>query len=120
MRQHEPEAVSSEIYRWVNGQCADFAFAMQDAAAEDQITLSIGRHLDGSGQTVHVFAHDDRFAFDAFGRHDLPYCPRPEWVAEHKVDAELLSAQFGPPDESAIAEAFELALEIWGSANLDD
>jgi hypothetical protein len=79
---------------WTTGMCGDYALALQELRPD----LRIGMHVESypnadlnpfttdpevwseamdneeQGWTPnHVFAHDDRYAYDALGRHPLPY-----------------------------------------------
>jgi len=62
--------------KWMHGGCGDYARALH----KQNPHLQFGIHVfdkpeegEGWGDVVHVFTHDDDTAYDATGRHPLPY-----------------------------------------------
>lgn len=98
--------------RWFEGDCSNYARALQDAAAEDGRELRLGRWVSSQG-TEHIFAHNGTHAFDALGQHPLPY-RREGSQDEYDVDPETIESEWDHPvDENVIEEAYPEASENW-------
>lgn len=63
---------TDEWQRWHQGQCGIYALAL--IALNPSLRLGLIGELEGPFFSwQHVVAHDDEFAYDAGGRHRLPY-----------------------------------------------
>jgi 8-oxo-dGTP diphosphatase len=71
--------------RWMHGHCGTYAHALRQLDPSLRIGI-VGTGPEDDPQYVepeHYFAHDDRHAYDASGRHQLPYAA--EFAAAHGV-----------------------------------
>lgn len=101
--------MDQEIYRWLNGECGSYAYALVDAAFEDGVELNIGINRNSFGGIEHVFAYQEDTAYDALGAHPLPYRAQPEWSCETDLPKDIVI----PFNEELIEEALPHALSIW-------
>lgn len=109
----EAEPPSEEAIPWLYGQCAALAMALY---RRDPKRLRFGIFaLSDGGRNYnpwHLFVHDERYAYDALGRHELPYELLHDW-GQTDLGLTLEEArrfyERQLADEQTVAEAAEFA-----------
>lgn len=97
--------------RWVDGGCVSFALALEEVAWEFETEVSFGGHRNSHGQLEHVFVHTKDAAYDAFGKHSLPY--KIEGLQEqYNLPIDDILKEIGYDDEEVL-EATEDAFTLW-------
>jgi len=99
-----------EAERFLYGECAQFALALWRRDPK-RLRFGVMALADGGNYNPwHVFVHDERYAYDALGRHELPY------ILTHpyeRCDVDLPLSELQPfykrelADEEAIRAAEE-------------
>lgn len=89
-----------EWERWHQGQCGTYAVVL--IALDPSLRFGLIGNLHGDEPWFdwqHAIAHDDEFAYDAGGRHTLPY--KGAWGDYEHAELDLDPEDYGIPDDEA-------------------
>lgn len=98
--------------KWLGGNCSDFATAL----ASQNPDLRFGQWVvsapdpddedDTTYTPLHVFVHDDQYAYDGLGRHPLPYNEGgKDTQSVYDLGREDIEGQWGESDPDLEREA---------------